>query len=180
VEAEPETRHEHDEDDAPPSAANPGILYGIWWHEWIETLPWSQPLEAWRKKFQEALPRSPQRDRSIREWELFSSSRLARWLAQPGKLIQAEMPFLHPGPDETIIEGVMDLAVYSPDESAWRVIDWKTNRIGPDGSAALVAIYRDQIRAYVRVLRDLLAAEVRGSLYLTQSGEWIEVESDSP
>jgi ATP-dependent exoDNAse (exonuclease V) beta subunit len=173
VEAEPESRREHDED--PPSAANPGILYGIWWHEWIETLPWHQPLDAWRQKFHEALPHSPQPDRSTIEWELFSRSSLARWLAQPGKLIQAEIPFLHPGPNQAIIEGVIDLAVYSPDESAWRVIDWKTNQVGPDGSAALVAIYREQIHAYVRVLREILAAEVRGSLYLTQTGEWVDV-----
>jgi ATP-dependent exoDNAse (exonuclease V) beta subunit len=56
------------------------------------------------------------------------------------------------------------------------VIDWKTNLIGPEGGAGLVEIYRGQIRAYVRTLREMLSTEVRGSLYLTQSGEWIEVD----
>ena len=69
----------------------------------------------------------------------------------------------------------MDLAVYTKSESAWRVIDWKTNRVGLAGSEGLVAIYRGQIDAYVRALRAMLSAEVRGSLYLTQTGEWMEV-----
>jgi ATP-dependent exoDNAse (exonuclease V) beta subunit len=176
VEAEPETRQERDEDQAPPSADNPGIRYGTWWHECVETIPWPLPLEAWQRQFLAALPRSPQPARSTLEWELFCRSSLARWLAQPGKLIHAEIPFLCPGPDQTIIEGVIDLAVFSPGESAWRVIDWKTNHVGPEGNTKLIDIYRDQIRAYVRVLRDLLSAEVRGSLYLTQTGEWVDVD----
>jgi ATP-dependent exoDNAse (exonuclease V) beta subunit len=69
----------------------------------------------------------------------------------------------------------MDLAVYSASESAWQVIDWKTNRIRPSGSDELVQIYRGQIEAYVRALREMLSAEVRGSLYLTQTGEWVSV-----
>ena len=44
------------------------------------------------------------------------------------------------------------------------------------GGAGLVDIYRGQIRAYVKVLREILSAEVRGSLYLTQSGDWLDVD----
>jgi ATP-dependent exoDNAse (exonuclease V) beta subunit len=70
----------------------------------------------------------------------------------------------------------MDLAVFSADEAAWRVIDWKTNRIGAGGAAAVVEIYRGQIRAYVEALRGMLSTEVRGSLYLTQTGAWEPVD----
>jgi ATP-dependent exoDNAse (exonuclease V) beta subunit len=87
------------------------------------------------------------------------------------------MPFLwRETGEQACFEGVMDLAVYTESESAWRVIDWKTNRVGPAGSDDLVEIYRGQIDAYVRALREMLSAEVRGSLYLTQTGEWIPVE----
>jgi ATP-dependent exoDNAse (exonuclease V) beta subunit len=87
-----------------------------------------------------------------------------------------ELPFLwHKSGEDACLEGVTDLAVYTERESAWRVIDWKTNRVGPTGSGGLVEVYRGQIEAYVRVLRAMLSTEVRGSLYLTQTGEWVDV-----
>jgi ATP-dependent exoDNAse (exonuclease V) beta subunit len=175
-EAEPEQQAEQ-EDEQPVDATSPGILYGTWWHEFMQTIPWQQSTTAWQRKFVEAQARSPQPERAAREWELFRRSALAQWLEEPGRLVQAEIPFLcRKTGEETCLEGVIDLAVYTESESAWRVIDWKTNRIGPAGSDGLVEIYRGQIRAYVRVLREMLSAEVRGSLYLTQTGEWLPVE----
>ncbi|MCE0499589.1 MAG: UvrD-helicase domain-containing protein [Methylacidiphilales bacterium] len=175
LEAEPEARAERDDLLSENTAENPGIRYGTWWHAFVEAVPWSEATPAWQQKFEEALPHSPQPKRFRREWELFLRSKLATWLAEPGRLIQVELPFLWHEPDRQCIEGVMDLAVFTPAESAWRVIDWKTNHLGPEGGAGVVEIYRGQIRAYVRALREMLSAEVRGSLYLTQSGEWIEV-----
>jgi len=172
-ESEPEAKQEREEET--PSADNPGILYGTWWHEFVETIPWSQPVETWQKKFDEALPRSPESDRSLREWQLLRNSKLAAWLAKPGQLIQVELPFLWRETGGLCVEGIMDLAVYSPDESIWHVVDWKTNRLGSIGGNELVDVYRGQIEAYVKALRQLLSTEVRGSLYLTQSGEWINV-----
>jgi len=175
-EAEPEKQMEREDDTG--AAGGPGILYGTWWHEFVQTIPWRQPAAAWQRKFIEAQARSPQPERAAREWELFRRSTLAQWLAEPGRLIQVELPFLwRETGEEACLEGVMDLAVYTESESAWRVIDWKTNRLGPTGSDGLVEIYRGQIHAYVRALREMLSAEVRGSLYLTQTGEWVEVST---
>ena len=97
---------------------------------------------------------------------------MAAWLAEPGRVIHREFPFLWlEGKD--CFEGVMDLAAYAPDESAWQVIDWKTNRLGPGGSAALLEMYRAQIEAYARAIGKMLSIEVKGSLYLTATGEWL-------
>jgi ATP-dependent exoDNAse (exonuclease V) beta subunit len=176
-EAEPEKQVEGEDERITVAADSPGILYGTWWHEFVQTIPWREPVAAWERKFTEARPRSPQPERAAREWELFRRSTLAKWLAEPGRLIQVELPFLwRETGDGACLEGVMDLAVYTESESMWRVIDWKTNRIGPTGSNSLVEIYRGQIDAYARALREMLSAEVRGSLYLTQTGEWAEVE----
>ena len=151
-EAEPEVAVEQRNRFA--AADNPGILYGTWWHEFVQTIPWQKPAAAWQQKFAEAQARSPQPERSAREWDLFRRSTLAHWLAEPGRLIQVEIPFLWREPDATAcLEGVMDLAVYTESESLWHVIDWKTNRFGPRGSSGLVEIYRGQIDAYVRALR---------------------------
>jgi ATP-dependent exoDNAse (exonuclease V) beta subunit len=172
-EAEPEKQAEREEEAEAP--AGPGVLYGTWWHELVETIPWDQPREEWQRKFAVARNRSPDRKRAVREWNLFLDSPLAAWLAEPGRLAQIEWPFLWPEAGGRCLEGVMDLAVYSPRDAAWQVIDWKTNRIGADGGAAIVEIYREQVRTYVEALRRMFESEVTGSLYLTQTGAWIAV-----
>ena len=176
-EAEPEKQIEQEEDQPVIVTSGPGILYGTWWHAFVQTIPWNQSESTWQRKFIQAQACSPHPERSAREWDLFRRSTLARWLAEPGRLIQVEVPFLWRETDDaTCLEGVMDLAVHTQSESAWRVIDWKTNRVGAAGREGLVEIYRAQIEAYVQALRGMLSAEVRGSLYLTQTGEWVPVD----
>ena len=173
-EAEPEKQIEQEEGAETP--AGPGILYGTWWHEFVETIPWQQPRETWQRRFSEARANAPDRSRAAKEWKLFLDSPLAAWLGQPGQLVQVEWPFLCPDADGRCLEGVMDLAVFSPGDNVWHVIDWKTNRVGPGGATSVVDIYREQISAYVDALRGMLSADVKGSLYLTQTGEWIPVQ----
>ena len=62
--------------------------------------------------------------------ELFLASGLATRLREPGLVIHRELPFLWPRDARECLEGVMDLAIYAPAESAWGVIDWKTNKSG--------------------------------------------------
>jgi ATP-dependent exoDNAse (exonuclease V) beta subunit len=165
-------------DEAPPSPsfASPGILYGTWWHEAVATLPWEKKRAAWQEHFDLAAARSPDPARARREWTLFTASPLAAWLEQPGLIIQREVPFLWPRDDRTCLEGVIDLAVCAPQAGGWRVIDWKTNRLQPATGATLAELYRGQIGAYVQALRAMLGGEVRGSLYLTASGEWLPLD----
>jgi ATP-dependent exoDNAse (exonuclease V) beta subunit len=177
VDRDSESEENQEREEETPSPENPGILYGTWWHDFVETIPWSQPAESWQKKFETALLESPQPERSMREWQLLRDSKLARWLGQPGQLIQVELPFLWRDGADQCVEGIIDLAVYEKEKSTWHVIDWKTNRLGPQGEKGVVDIYREQLRAYVKALRELLKTEVRGSLYLTQSGEWLDVET---
>ena len=173
VEAEPETKMERGEEEPFPVADNPGILYGTWWHEFIEGVPWEKSAAAWQEHFTRAAKNSPEPERVAREWELFVASSLAAWLREPGRVIHRELPFLWLKDAQTCLEGVMDLAVYTPGESAWQVIDWKTNR--PAQDVILTDVYRGQIGAYIEALQKMLPGEVKGSLYLTASGEWIPV-----
>ena len=177
ADAEPEEQMDDEEDNvAQVSATGPGVRYGTWWHEFVQTIPWGKPVEAWQQKFVEAQVHSPQPARSVKEWELFRRSELAKWLAEPGRLVQIELPFLWLEKGRPCLEGVMDLAVYTQSEATWQVVDWKTNRVDHAGSQGLVQIYKEQIRAYVRAVREMLGAQVRGSLYLTQTGEWVVVD----
>ena len=124
-EAEPEQRLEQEDEETERLVDGPGVLYGTWWHEFVQTLPWQKPRAEWERKFIEAQKHSPQRTRSAVEWELFRASTLAKWLALPGKLIQVEIPFLLRERDQPCLEGVIDLAVYTESESSWQVIDWE-------------------------------------------------------
>jgi ATP-dependent exoDNAse (exonuclease V) beta subunit len=87
-------------------------------------------------------------------------------------LVQSEIPFLWPRQPETWVEGVIDLAVFTPAENAWRVVDWKTNQ----ATAGIVQIYRGQIQAYVQALAGMLAQPAHGSLYLTSTGQWLPID----
>jgi ATP-dependent exoDNAse (exonuclease V) beta subunit len=170
ADAEPEIKTEFEEK---PSPDNPGILYGTWWHELMEGVPWEKPEEAWRTCFQRAARLTPEPERAAREWELFLASELAARLREPGLVIHRELPFLWPKDARECLEGVMDLVIYAPAESAWQVVDWKTNK---SGGEELAEIYRGQIEAYVGALRGMLQMPVRGSLYLTASGRWLRLD----
>lgn len=167
ADAEPEIETEFEEK---PSPDNPGILYGTWWHEFMEGVPWEKPEPAWREHFQRAVRLAPEPERAVREWELFLVSKLAARLQEPGLVIHRELPFLWPKEARICLEGVMDLAIYAPEKSEWEVIDWKTNK---SGGEELAEIYRGQLEAYVEALRGMLQMPVRGSLYITASGKWL-------
>jgi ATP-dependent exoDNAse (exonuclease V) beta subunit len=167
TDAEPEVEMEFEEKPAPD---NPGIHYGTWWHEFTEGVPWEKPVAAWHEHFGRAVRLAPEPERAAREWELFLRSRLATRLRESGLIIHRELPFLWPKNAGECLEGVMDLAIYVPAESAWEVIDWKTNQSGGD---ELEEIYRGQLAAYAEALRGMLQMPVRGSLYLTASGKWL-------
>lgn len=163
-------------EDRPESVPdNPGTLYGTWWHETVQELDWSQPREHWLEIFARAVVTSPQPERSCREWELFLCSEFAAWLSVPNRLIHQEWPFLWPESAAQCVEGVMDLVALDEEKNIWHVVDWKTNRIAEGGAPAIVEIYRGQIEAYVRALREMLNAPVQGSLYLTSTGELVKV-----
>jgi len=170
-EAEPEVLAERDE----PSPDHPAIRYGTWWHETMETMPWEQTREMWDRHAAASFPSSPQPERSRREWEILRASAFARWLATPGLIIQRELPFLWPNADRCL-DGVIDLAVFSPQDQRWRVIDWKTNRTD---SASLLTIYRGQVQAYVEAMQTLLGVPVDGGLYLTATGEFTLLDASA-
>jgi ATP-dependent exoDNAse (exonuclease V) beta subunit len=170
ADAEPEAETEFEEKPAPDS---PGILYGTWWHEFTEGVPWEKPVEAWRAHFERALRQAPEPERAAREWELFLRSDLAAHLREPGLVIHRELPFLWRKDARNCYEGVIDLAIYAPAPAAWEVIDWKTNR---SGGEELAEVYRGQLAAYVEALQSMLRLPVRGSLYLTASGQWLPLD----
>lgn len=182
---EPEVRAEGanaaspDEDRPGLPARTPATLYGTWWHELMEQLPWNASEEALRDCYQSALPSSPDPERSAREWDLLLGSELGAQLRQPGMIARAEVPFLWKSQPDLVVEGVADLAVWEETTRTWWVVDWKTNRLASAraGLEALHEEYAPQVRAYLEAWRALFpgAAAYRGVLYSTQWGQGVTV-----
>jgi ATP-dependent helicase/nuclease subunit A len=172
---EPEERREQPADLSPAADIERGEVYGTWWHETMELMPWSKPVAEWNTLFVVRQKISPQPDRAGREWKLFLESSLAGLLQKPGLSIKPETPFLWKDGPQSVIEGITDIACFDPVKKEWLIVDWKTNRLADGGMTRLREIYVDQIGAYVRAWRAIFGGTVRGGLYSTEIGQWQEL-----
>jgi ATP-dependent helicase/nuclease subunit A len=164
IEIEPELR--------PPLVGNPATRYGIWWHDFAQKIPWHSQRDVWQAAFEANLSDSPEPARSKREWEL-----LTKYASEyPGFFagnIFAEMPFFWRMDDQKCVEGLIDVALFHPDEKKWFVLDWKTNRIERDELERLRVEYRPQIAAYWKAVAEMTKRPVSAGIYSTATGELI-------
>jgi len=164
IEIEPELR--------PPRVENPATRYGIWWHEFAQKIPWRSQRDMWRATFEANLPGSPEPARSKREWELF-----AKYASEHPEFFAAniftEMPFFWKMDEQKCLEGLIDLALFQPDEKKWFVLDWKTNRVAQNELDSLRVEYRPQIAAYWKAVSEMTRLPVSAGIYSTATGELI-------
>ncbi len=149
-----------------------GRDYGIWWHECAETLPLHNL--NWMFHLEEMLRKCPDPDRGRHEWKVFSQTPLARRLSNGDYLLHTEMPFFF-FEGNIAMEGIMDLAALHQTENNWLLLDWKTDRGA--SSSELLARYKDQLKAYARILRTVTSKEVEAGLYAVSSGQWIPLKA---
>ena len=114
----------------------------------------------------------------------FAASPLAHRLARSRRVLR-EQPFnlkvpaalLTPdAPDGafTVLQGILDCAFW--EEDGWVLLDYKTNRIPPEGPQVLVDAYRAQLDCYRHALSTLSGAPVRVCyLCLLRSGDTLPV-----
>jgi ATP-dependent exoDNAse (exonuclease V) beta subunit len=165
LEIEPELR--------PARIDNPATRYGVWWHEFAEQIPWSEPKQ-WNEAFERNLLASPDVARSKREWQLLqrsleSENGLARHL-RDANLVRQEMPFFWRIDENKCLEGMIDLALQGG-EKRWLILDWKTNRLQRDKIDKLRLCYRPQIAAYWKAIAQLTKQPVRAAIYSTSTGQ---------
>jgi ATP-dependent exoDNAse (exonuclease V) beta subunit len=164
IEIEPELR--------PPRIENPATRYGIWWHEFAEKIPWTSEEDAWRTAFEANLCNSPEPARSKREWKLLTKYTSEHPEFFAGNIF-AEMPFLWRMDGRKCLEGLIDVALFRPDEKQWFVLDWKTNRIERDQIDKLRVAYRPQITAYWKAVTEITKGPVSAGIYSTATGNLI-------
>src|SRR5206468_3594887 len=119
----------------PPRIDNPAKRYGVWWHDFVEQIDWQSHPKKWIETFERNIAASPDVARSKREWQLLhiyikSVEGLAGVL-RDARLVRHEMPFFWKV-DGKCLEGIIDLACFSQKADGVFILDWKTNRIGPD------------------------------------------------
>ena len=163
-----------------PSAAT---RYGIWWHEFIQRIPWQSDPSAWDKVFESACANSPDHARSVREWQRLREqvSKLpdfAPEFSDAALIVHAEMPFFWATDERRCLEGIVDLALAQPVANKWLILDWKTNDITADKIDTLRAHYRPQLAAYWKAVREMAGAEVAAAIYSTAVGALIRYDAD--
>jgi len=173
IEIEPELR--------PPRIDNPATRYGVWWHDFVQRIPWLKDTKAWDEIFAAHRASSPDMARSAREWRLLRKrvSELPDFVTDwtnRTPVVRAEMPFFWKMGDDRCLEGVVDLAFFDPVASEWLIVDWKTNRTARGKIEVLRAQYRPQLAAYCQAVKETTGHEVNAALYSTANGEFVRYE----
>jgi ATP-dependent helicase/nuclease subunit A len=167
----------------PLVVTNPATRYGLWWHDFIQQIPWSGDASSWERIFEENRPMSPDMARSTREWRLLrdhlsSPSDFRRPFTGRQGLVHPEMPFYWRMDEETCLEGIVDLALFEPVARKWLILDWKTNRVSRDQIDILRVQYRPQIAAYWKAVTHMTGASVDAGIYSTSTGQFIGYDQD--
>jgi ATP-dependent exoDNAse (exonuclease V) beta subunit len=173
IEIEPELR--------PPRIDNPATRYGVWWHDFVQRVPWLNEPAEWEEVFDAHHSTSPDMARSAREWRLLRervsglSDLVIGWTNQT-PVVQAEMPFFWKMRGDRSLEGIIDLALFDSVTSEWSILDWKTNRVARNEIGSLRARYRPQLAAYSRVVQETTGHKVRAAIYSTATGAFVRYE----
>jgi ATP-dependent exoDNAse (exonuclease V) beta subunit len=83
------------------------------------------------------------------------------------------MPFLWRVDEQKCLEGLVDVALFQPDEKKWFLLDWKTNRIDRTQLQNLQLEYRPQIAAYWKAVTEITKRPVSAGIYSTGTGQLI-------
>jgi ATP-dependent exoDNAse (exonuclease V) beta subunit len=166
-----------------PASASPATRYGLWWHDFVQRVPWVTNAALWDEVFATNHATSPDMARSVREWRLLRKRIAGLSDFAPGwtsrvPVVRAEMPFFWKMSGDQCLEGIVDLAFFDPATGEWLIVDWKTNRVARDKIDILRVKYRSQLAAYCKVIGEMAGGKVTAAIYSTANGEFIHYESD--
>ena len=150
-----------------------GAIYGDWFHNLLENLPWKKPLNTWQTHFNNYIKLSPDKNRSTIEWEIFINSKFILKLINESFDFYPELPVFYPLENGDIMEGFIDLAIKTKNE--WIIIDWKTDRYVLKDPSTLIKKYKFQINAYKKALNSITKITCRGFLYSSVMGKSFEI-----
>lgn len=179
--------HEAGVDEPLTSGGDDPIQYGLWWHETMESLPWTgdeAAVTAYGLRALQGAEALGFRTRGEEEWNRLRASaawpvlRSARWARL------AEIGIFAPLRPEAWIDGVIDLVLHDAAAGEIWVLDWKTNRrrAGETDAvllARLVAEYAPQLSAYGECIAGFFpGCRVRRLVFSSVAGAWSDTSGE--
>ena len=154
----------------------PAILYGRWWHKFLQRLDWKGGIDSAQKLFEKELPISPDAKTAVKDWEatrrnLFSDATIARFLARDETLFHAEFPFSWRRNDRSVLEGLIDSIMINRETGRCLLLDWKTNDVSASDVEIFREAYRPQLAAYWKAVTEITCLEVEAGLFSTALGQ---------
>ena len=163
------------------SGTDDPIPYGLWWHETMELLPWTEDDAAVTTYGDQAIRGAAAQGfegRASEEWARFSSSAAWKELRSKRWSRLTEIGIFAPLHAGAWIDGVIDLVLHDPAAGELWVLDWKTNRRreGETDVALLerlVAEYTPQLAAYSQCLGGFFpSCRIRSLVFSSAAGLW--------
>ncbi len=166
-----------------PHPASPALRYGLWWHDFAQTLRWNTSPDAWQRLFDEQQRISPDPARSAREWKLLlghlaGPEDFRQSFAADESITHIEMPFFWRVDESRCLEGIVDLALFERTLCKGLIIDWKTDRVPPDNEETLRVRYRPQLAAYWKAIAEMTKMEIEAAIYSTAAGALVRYNAD--
>ena len=160
---------------------SPALQYGLWWHDFVQRLQWSNGDDRRIKLFEERRQMSPDPARSSREWKLLLGHLDGRDdfrnLVGNESIAHAEMPFVWRLDQTRCLEGVIDLALFNSTARKCLILDWKTDRVPPDNTKTLHDRYLPQLAAYWKAVSEMTRLEVTAAIYSTAAAALVRYET---
>jgi ATP-dependent exoDNAse (exonuclease V) beta subunit len=151
------------------------LLYGRWWHKFLQRLDWTSGIDSAQKLFEKQLPTSPDEKTALKDWNamrrnLFGDATIAGFLASDETLFHAEFPFSWRWNDHTVLEGLIDAVMIDRKAGKCLLLDWKTNAVSAGEIEALQRAYRPQLAAYWKAVMEITGLNVQAGLFSTALG----------
>ena len=159
------------------------ILYGRWWHKFLQRLDWKAGIDAAQTLFEKALPTSPDAKAAVKDWtasrrNLFTDVTIAGFLASNEARFHAEFPFSWRRNDRSVLEGFIDSIMIDSKSCKCLLIDWKTNDVSQRDVEIFRETYRPQLAAYWKAVTEITGLNVQAGLFSTALGRLLPFSAD--
>ncbi len=165
----------HDEDEIPRNE------YGTLFHKLMECSIRSSQRGRVTASLFERLTRSlsaSQKTEMGKSFESFWATNLSKDILA-SKRVYPEMPFIYKTP-YGLLKGQIDL-LYEKADGEWVVLDYKTNRVQPDGLEAVARRYEWQLGLYALIFKELFGRmPTKGILYFSSINKFTETIYTEP
>ena len=159
------------------------VLYGRWWHNFLQGLDWKAGIDSAQRLFEKELPTAPDAKAAVKDWNatrqtLFRDASIAGFLASADTLFHAEFPFSWRRNDRSVLEGLIDSIMIDRKTGACLLLDWKTNDVSRGDIEIFRETYRPQLAAYWKAVAEITGLNVQAGLFSTALGRFLLYSAD--